>query len=174
MADAPVRPSAHTTATVDRPATIATDGIVAGVIAALAVAVWFLVLDTLAGRPFHTPTVLGTALFRRGAGLESPETLPISLEMVGMFTWVHALVFIALGGVASFLLSAVERRPSLGFGLLLLFVMFQAGFTVAAVVVTPQVITIIGWIPILAANLLAASSMAAYLGWRHRDLSIAP
>ena len=159
---------------VDRPATVATDGIVAGVIGAATVALWFLVLDTLAGRPFFTPTVLGTALFRRGAGLEAPQTLPVSLEMVGMFTWVHALVFVTLGGVASYLLAAVEKRPSLGFGLLLLFVVFQAGFTVAAMVFAAPVLTTIGWIAILTANLLAASAMAVYLGWRHRDMRIEP
>lgn len=167
-------PEVSVSPSIERPATVATDGVVAGLIGAITVAAWFLVLDTLSGRPFQTPNVLGTALFRRGAGLEAPETLPISLEMVGMFTWVHALVFIALGGAASYLVAAVERRPSLGFGLLLLFVVFQAGFTVAAAVLAPQIIAIVGWIPILTANLLAAASMALYLGWRHRDMAISP
>lgn len=175
MADVPVPPSAPaTTAAIERPATIATDGIVAGLIGASAVAVWFLVLDTLAGRPLYTPTVLGLALFKRGAGLDAPDALPASLEMVGMFTWVHALAFIALGGAASYLLAGVERRPSLGFGLLLLFVVFQAGFTVAAAVLAPNIIAIVGWIPIMTANLLAAAAMAVYLGWRHRGMSIWP
>jgi hypothetical protein len=175
MPDVPVPPSVPaSTATVEPRATVATDGIVAGLLGASAVAVWFLALDTLAGRPLYTPTVLGTALFRRGVGLDSPATLPVSLEMVGMFTWVHALAFIALGGAASYLLAGVERRPSLGFGLLLLFVVFQAGFTVAATVFARGVIDIVGWIPIMTANLLAAATMALYLGWRHRDMSIAP
>jgi hypothetical protein len=33
------------------------EGIVAGVIGAATVAIWFLILDTLKGRPFYTPTV---------------------------------------------------------------------------------------------------------------------
>src|SRR6266850_1119911 len=70
------------------------EGMIAGVIGAITVAVWFLLLDTAAGHPFYTPTVLGTAIFRRSA-LASPETLSVSLEMVGMFTWVHMLVFAA-------------------------------------------------------------------------------
>lgn len=175
MADVPVPPSAPaTTAAIERPATIATDGIVAGLIGASTVAVWFLVLDTLAGRPLYTPTVLGLALFKRGAGLDTPAAVPVSLEMVGMFTWVHALAFIALGGAASYLLAGVERRPSLGFGLLLLFVVFQAGFTVAAAVLAPNIIAIVGWIPIMTANLLAAAAMAVHLGWRHRGMSVLP
>ena len=72
------------------------EGLVAGLIGAATVALWFLILDTVNGRPLSTPTLLGTALFRRGAALAAPETLPVSLEMVAMFTWVHALVFVGL------------------------------------------------------------------------------
>src|SRR5258708_19489789 len=93
------------------------EGMIAGVIGAIAVAVWFLLLDTAAGHPFYTPTVLGTAIFRRGA-LASPETLSVSLEMVGMFTWVHMLVFAALARVPSRLLALLDRNPSRRFGLL--------------------------------------------------------
>src|SRR5262249_57069704 len=73
-------------------------GFLAGLVGAATVALWFLIVDTFNGRPLYTPTVLGTALFRHGAGLGAAETLPISFEMVWMFTWVHALVFAAIGG----------------------------------------------------------------------------
>ena len=39
------------------------EGVMSGVIGATSVAVWFLILDTIAGRPFHTPRVLGTLFF---------------------------------------------------------------------------------------------------------------
>lgn len=174
MADVPSTSASVSLASADRPATIAADGIIAGVLGAVTVAGWFLVLDSFAGRPLYTPSVLGTALFRRGTGLDSPATLPIALDMVSMFTWVHALVFVALGGVASYLLAEVERRPALGFGVLLFFVVFQAGFTVAALVFFPVVLRAVGWIPVFTANLLAASVMAAYFAWRHKTLEIAP
>ncbi|HLA80228.1 MAG TPA: hypothetical protein VJP78_01175, partial [Thermoleophilia bacterium] len=77
------------------------EGIVAGVIGAATIAIWFLILDTINGRPLYTPAVLGTALFRRGEGLASPEILSISFEMVLMYTWVHVLVFAFLGGIVS-------------------------------------------------------------------------
>ena len=155
-------------------ATIYQDGIVAGVLGAAAVALWFLILDTIGGRPFYTPTVLGTALFRRGADLNAPGGLPISLEMVGMFTWVHTLVFVAIGGIASRLLAIAEQNPSFGFGVLLLFVMFQAGFTVAAMLLAAPIVGLLGWPAVLAANLIAAGAMAVYLWSRHRTLTVAP
>ena len=162
------------TATIERSETAATEGVVAGLIGAGTVALWFLALDAFAGRPFYTPSLLGTVLFRRGTTFEAAVAAPVSLEMVGMFTWVHALVFIALGGLVSYLLTAVETKPSLAFGLVLLFVVFQAGFTVAAAVIAPQLLAVVGWVPVFTANLLAASTMALYFGWRHRKLSIAP
>ena len=149
------------------------EGMLAGVIGALTVAIWFLVLDSAAGHPLYTPTVLGTAIFRRAA-LTSPETLSVSLEMVGMFTWIHVLVFAALGGVASRLLASVERNPSWGFGVLLLFVVFEFGFVAAAALLASPVLRVIPWPSVLAANLLAAAAMSAYFWRRHPHLVVRP
>ena len=77
------------------------EGIVAGLIGAATIAIWFLILDTIKGRPLYTPTVLGTALFRGGAGLATPESLPVSFDIVVLFTWVHVLVFVVIGGAAA-------------------------------------------------------------------------
>lgn len=150
------------------------EGMIAGLVGAGIVAVWFLILDTLSGHPLYTPTVLGTALFGRGAGLGSPETLAVSGEMVAMFTWVHALVFAALGGVAARLLGLAERNPSLGFGILLLFVVFEFGFMVAAMVFAKSVLTALAWPAVLVANLLAAAGMAGYFWVRHPNLRVRP
>jgi hypothetical protein len=150
------------------------EGMIAGLLGALTVAVWFLVLDTLSGRPLHTPTVLGTALFRRGAGLTSPDTLAVSLEMVAMFTWVHVLVFAALGVIAARLLELAEGNPRLGFGVVLLFVFFQFGFTLAAMLLAASVLQALAWPAIFVANLLAATTMALYFRHRHATMQIAP
>ncbi len=150
------------------------EGMIAGVLGALTIALWFLLLDALWGRPLWTPTILGTALFRGGAGLGTPETLPVSVEMVLMFTWVHVLVFAGLGGIAARLLDYVERHPSAGFGVLLLFVIFQFGFIVAATVFAPPVLRALSSWSILVANLLAAAAMTAYFRWRHPNLRVSP
>ncbi|MBI4634886.1 MAG: hypothetical protein HY727_00920 [Candidatus Rokubacteria bacterium] len=167
--------------TVDTSATRPTDvsrlyqeGMIAGLAGAATIAIWFLILDTLAGRPLYTPTVLGTALFRRGAGLGPGETLSISVEMVLMFTWVHGLVFAAIGGIASRLLGLVERNPRFGFGVLLLFVVFQFGFIVAAMLFAAPVLRALAWPAVLVANLLAAAAMTGYFWLRHPNLKVSP
>ena len=45
------------------------EGFIAGVIGAGGVALWFLIIDTVSGRPFYTPALLGSALF---LGLRDP------------------------------------------------------------------------------------------------------
>lgn len=150
------------------------EGIVAGIIGAATVAVWFLLLDAMEGRPLYTPTVLGTALFRRGEGLASPGTLPISFEMVLMYTWVHGLVFCVFGGVASRLLALAEQKLDLGFGILLLFVVFEFGFLAVAMVVAEPVLHALAWPSVLVGNLLAAAAMGVYFWRRHPHLRIRP
>jgi len=68
------------------------EGIIAGMIGAAIIAIWFLILDTFNGRPLYTPTVLGTALFGRGEGLSSLENMRVSVEMTLMYTWVPVCV----------------------------------------------------------------------------------
>jgi hypothetical protein len=147
------------------------EGIIAGILAAAAVAVWFLIVDSLAGRPFYTPSVLGTALFGRGADLDK---VGVSLQTVAMFTWIHGLIFAALGGIAARLLAVAERNPNLGFGIVLFFVIFQAGFTTAVALVAPAIFALIGWASIFVANLLAAGTMAVYFRLRHPTVVVRP
>lgn len=150
------------------------EGIVAGIIGAATIAIWFLILDTINGRPLYTPTVLGTALFRQGQGLAAPENLPISADMVLMYTWVHGLVFCVIGGVASRLLALAERDMHVGFGILLFFVVFEFGFVVVAFVFAEAVLHALAWPTVLFGNLLAAAAMGGYF-WRcHPNLTIRP
>ncbi|MEW6300492.1 MAG: hypothetical protein AB1671_22605 [Thermodesulfobacteriota bacterium] len=142
------------------------EGIIAGLIGAATIAIWFLIIDALNGRPLYTPTVLGTALFKGGEGLASPDTLPIDLEMVLMFTWVHGLVFVVIGGVASRLLGLAEHNPNIGFGILLLFVVFEFGFVAVNMAFADAVLRALTWQAILLGNLLAATAMSIYF-WRH-------
>lgn len=150
------------------------EGIVAGIVGAAAVALWFLVVDAVSGRPLYTPTVLGTALFGRGPLPAALPQLPVSLEMVAMFTWVHGLAFAAIGGLASRLLAVAERDPSLGFGVLLLFVVFEFGFTVAATLFAEPVLHALKWPNVVVANLLAAGAMGGYFRLRHPRLRVSP
>jgi len=162
---------------VDRSSAISkpyTEGIIAGVIGATVIAVWFLIVDLLQGRPFYTPMVLGTALFGGENGLTGPAPFHASWETTLMFTWVHGLVFVFIGGIVSLLLGLAERNPNLGFGILLFFVILEFGFIAVAIVVAEPILGLLAWPAVLVGNLLAASAMAGYFWYRHRGMTILP
>ena len=149
------------------------DGIRAGLVGAVTIALWFFILDAIAGRPLYTPTVLGTALFRGTAGLDAPN-LPIAPDLVLAFTAVHTLVFVLLGTAAALLLGVAERQPQVGFGVLILFVVFQFGFFIVCMLMADEVLHALAWPAVMVGNLLAAAAMGVTLRWRHASLSIAP
>jgi hypothetical protein len=150
------------------------EGIVAGLIGAATIAIWFFILDMIQGRPLYTPTVLGTALFRGGAGLTSPESLRPSFEPILWFTWIHVLVFVVIGGAAAALLRLAERDPNFGFGILFLLVVFMFGFIGGSLVFAEEVFHALAWPTVLIGNLLAAGAMAWYFWRRHPHLTIWP
>jgi hypothetical protein len=149
------------------------EGITAGLLGALVIAVFFLIIDAVQGRPFYTPSLLGTALFRRellGAGID----VPVSLERVLHYSWVHGLVFCLIGGLASRLFSLAEERPNVGFGIFLFFVVFEFGFVGLALVFAAPILHALSWPAVLLGNLLAATAMALYLWRRHPGITILP
>jgi len=73
---------------------IALDGLFAGMIGALAVAIWFLILDILSGRPLYTPALLGTVLLHGGKAAASGIT--IAPMEIAAYTAFHFLTFMAV------------------------------------------------------------------------------
>ena len=67
-----------------------------------------------------------------------------------------------------------ERSPHVGFGIILLFVVFEACFTMAAYLLAAPILHALTWPAVVIANLLAAAVMAGYLWWRHPALRVEP
>lgn len=149
------------------------EGITAGLTGGAAIAVWFLILDTLAGHPLYTPSLLGAALFNELIPLADAKDIPISLNMVLAFSCVHGLVFAAIGTIGSWLLSFAEREPYLGLAGLFLFllIVFEFGFLAAAVLFSDVILYALSWIAIMVGNALAAVAMGVYLWYRHPAVS---
>jgi hypothetical protein len=148
-------------------------GVAAGLIGAATIALWFFILDLYNGRPLYTPNVLGAALSLSGDGRD-PTTVPISMEFVVFYSWIHVLVFCVIGGLASKLLSLAERDLHFGFGILLLFIIFEFGFVAAAMLLAEPMLRALAWPAVLVGNLLAAGAMAVYFWRHHPKLRISP
>ena len=150
------------------------EGIRAGLVGASVIALWFLLVDTFAGRPFYTPTLLGAALFHGGAGIENESAVTPSLELVAGFTWVHYLVFMLIGIGAARLMALAERNPSFGFGIVLFFAIFEFGFLLVSMIFAEGVLQRLAWPAVVVGNLLAAIGMGLVLWRGHRQLAIQP
>jgi len=143
------------------------EGIWAGLIGAGAVAVWFLLYDLTMGQPFRTPALLGAAIFN---GLRDPNNLHVSATVVVGYTVVHFAAFILFGLLAAFLLAASEREPLLLLGVFVLFACFEVFFVGFATLVAMSLVEALGWWPIVAGNILAATAMVGFFLSRHRAL----
>jgi hypothetical protein len=146
---------------------IVREGLVAGVIGAVAVAGWFLVVDLIQGRPLFTPAALGSALFLGATDLAMVE---INLWTVLGYSFLHFGAFAAVGLVASVIVSEAENAPPMILGAILLFVVFEALFLGLLAVVAEFLLGPIAWWSIALGNLIAVCAMGYYLWRKHPGL----
>jgi uncharacterized membrane protein YphA (DoxX/SURF4 family) len=144
------------------------DGVIAGVIGALVIAAWFFLVDSIAGRPFFTPALLGQGLFRV-FGPVTPSDGAVTFVLV--YTVFHFAAFMLVGLVASLIVHLARREPSILFGFLILFVATEVG--IYGLVALLDVATPLGrhaWLQIMASNLLACAAMGLYFVRTHAEL----
>ena len=158
----------------ERTRTIVREGVIAGVIGATAVAIWFLVLDTIAGRPLFTPQVLGQALVSvLGPPPDSGWHLldQTAVQLVG-YTIFHYTAFIAVGLLSALVLDIAHEEPSVLIGFIILFVAFEIGFHgLVALLQQTTVLGAVAWYNIMIGNLIAAALMGVYLWRAHPELA---
>lgn len=142
------------------------EGITAGVLGALAVALWFVLVDVVAGRPLYTPALLGAIV----AGDGDPELVAEGgrrLTFAALYTPIHFLVFSIFGVIVAALVRQAARVPSIAILLFLVFVAFEVAFAGAVAMLEQGVLGGLAWSQVLVGNLVAAAVMGAYLLRRH-------
>ncbi|HBZ70193.1 MAG TPA: hypothetical protein DEP35_10840 [Deltaproteobacteria bacterium] len=149
-----------------RPAGILQDGIVAGMIGAAIVALWFFVLDIARGKPFFTPSLLGNALL---LGKSVEQTQEVNAIMVFAYTGVHGILFLIAGVAVSWMFHQIERNPQLGLVLLLIFLLFESILFGFEVTLVPHLVGALGAFTVGFANLLSAGGMFWFLIRRHPE-----
>lgn len=114
-----------TSAAVSRsPGAIASEGILAGIIAASAVALVFLVIDLVAGQPFRTPRQLGTMLLALFGTTAGDGATPLAL-----YTLFHFVAFMITGVVAAAVVQVTIKQPVAILFFVILFFAFEVVFT---------------------------------------------
>jgi hypothetical protein len=143
------------------------EGVVAGLIGAAAVAVWFFVFDVARGRPLLTPGLLGALVFY---GVNTPAEVQPSLGPVLGYTILHGLAFVAFGVMAATIMAMSEREPALFIGFVVLFACFEAFFFGVLGAFGQSMQGALVWWAVLVGNLLASLAMLWYLFRAHRAL----
>src|SRR3989442_2394162 len=138
------------------------EGFIAGCIGAGAVALWFLVVDTINGRPFCTPAMLGSAVFW---GVHDPTQVMIEYSRIIGYTMIHVSAFVVVGCIAAALAAEVEEAPSTLFLVVVGFCFFEFGFYILVAILAQPLLGALAWWNVAIGNAIAGLGMWYYL-WR--------
>jgi hypothetical protein len=144
------------------------EGLIAGVASGFLVATWFLVVDLVQGRPFFTPSALGSVLFLGASDLAEVQ---VSLWIALAYTPVHYAVIIPFGIAAAALLREAEAQPQILLGGVLFFVAFEAFFLGVIAVAAEFLMGPLAWWSIAVGNLVGVITMVGYLWKKHPELA---
>lgn len=131
-------------------------GLGSGILAGLVVAVWFLVVDLVQGRPFYTPAVLAHFFFQR-------ETLDITASLIGFYTVLHLGAFAALGVLTAWILAVLETAPGLLLGAVFGVFVLDLVFYGALLITGAGIFGVLPWGHVLAANVAGGMTLMTYL-----------
>ena len=143
------------------------EGIMAGIIGAAIVAVWFLIYDAARGRPFRTPALLGAATFQ---GVGDPGAVPVTTGLVVQYTVLHGVVFALIGVLIAYLIVSAQREPSRLLMMFIALLCFEVFFLAVVGFFAHPVLNELTWWTILVANALAAAGMLVYFFVGYRAL----
>lgn len=146
---------------------IAREGVIAGLLGASGVAIWFLIVDSMSGRPFYTPAMLGTAML---SILGNPGSEGMVTHVL-VYTVIHGAAFIAVGLVLAFFVHQAEREPEVLAALIILFILFELGFYIAtALLAESEFFGRLAWYQVAIGNTIATLAMGIYMWKSHPKL----
>jgi uncharacterized membrane protein YphA (DoxX/SURF4 family) len=152
----------------DVPHVMLKEGVIAGLIGAAVIAVWFGVLDVVAGHPFFTPATLGRGLISVFGAISPDQGTP---TFVLTYTVFHFAAFMMVGLLASLIVQLARKEPSILIGFGILFAATEVGiYGLVAFLGEYSLLGRYAWLAIMVGNVLAAAAMGYYFWRQHREL----
>lgn len=149
-------------------AAIVSEGVLAGVIAASAVAVVFLIVDVASSAAFRTPRLLGGMLLQLfGASAEASADVPTALALYTLF---HFVAFIIAGIIAASIVQVTMKQPVAILLFVILFFAFEVAFTGFVAFLDTQSINGITPVQVAIGNIVASVAMGLFFRARHPRL----
>jgi len=144
-------------------------GLVTGVLGAGTVALWFLLLDVLGGRPFFTPAALGSLAF---LGAASPADVQIAVGVVAAYTVLHVVAFVGVGVLLAWAVERIEQAPGFWLLALMAVIVLEGLFLGIAGSLGDWVLGAISWWAIGIGNVAAVASMGWWIWHSHPRLRL--
>ena len=145
------------------------EGIIAGILGAAVVALFYLIVDLIRGRAFMTPSVLGEAfVLHIPVSLTTPDT-----DAVVAYTALHLVAFIAFGLLLTALIRTSEHSVIARDAAIQIMVAFLVFFYGVLSVGAEVVRGMFPFVGVLVANALAGGVMIGWLLYRHPELRAA-
>lgn len=132
-------------------------GVIGGILAGLVVVLWFLIVDSFAGNPFHTPSALASAIF------DHRPVAPTTVRLVAMYSVLHFGVFALLGVCAAWVMVALHTTPRLLLGVLFGIVVQELFFYTGLFLSGLAPSGLLPWQHVIGANLVSGIALMAYL-----------
>lgn len=146
---------------------IVREGVIAGVLGATAVAIWFLGVDLMYGHALATPAALGRGVLR----FFGPPGSEGDMMFVIVYTIFHYAAFIGAGLLVSVIVHWAQTQPTVLAGAMMLFVAFEIGFYgLSSALSESPFLGALGWAEVATGNLIAALVMGAYMWRTHPEL----
>jgi len=143
------------------------EGTIAGFLSATVIAVWLFVVDSIAGHPLFTPTVLGRGLL----GVFGMRMGDTALNYVAAYTVFHYGAFALLGIIVAKIVHEARRTPAVLAGFLMIFIAFELGFYgLTGMLSVTTALAGLAWYQLMAANLVASFVMLFFMWVRHPEL----
>lgn len=140
-------------------------GLLAGVVGFLTVAIVFAVPNLVAGRsPWYTAALLGAALFD---GASEPATVAVTSANVLSYSAMHLAVFLAFGLIGAGLAALADRGWHLWFVGVFFFLFVSFHLEAAVQAIAAPMSAAISPAAIWAAGLGATALMGVYILWMH-------
>ncbi len=146
---------------------IISEGVLAGVIAATAVAAVFLVVDVMAGEAFRTPRQLGAMLLGMFGAAPASGDLATPLAL---YTLLHFVAFMGAGILASAIVQVTMKQPAAILLFVILFFAFEVVFTGFVAFLDVTSVGHVTPVQVAVGNIVASVAMALFFRARHPKL----
>ncbi len=146
---------------------IIAEGVLAGVIAASAVAAVFLVVDVMAGEAFRTPRQLGAMLL--GMFGAAPGSGDVATPLA-LYTLLHFVAFMGAGILAAAIVQVTMKQPAAILLFVILFFAFEVVFTGFVAFLDVTSVGHVTPVQVALGNVVASVAMALFFRARHPAL----